>query len=326
MFFAIIGPIASGKRTIADYLIKNFKFEEIYLQHENSDDKIINLTTKNIIDSNNKLTTIGKEIIKNKDALIFKETQKFLDFVTSNWTDNYVLCSECYSSDLLLFKKRPSFLLISVNAPVMKRYKRYKEDFINQNCDSQNLLSLEEFCNLDDTQMFENGLSTIMNKSDLKIDNLYDSINEFYNILEEKKLNDFERLRPSWDTYFMTLSFLTARRSNCMKRKVGCILTKNNYIISTGYNGTPRNIKNCYEHGCKRCNSNASMGTQLDLCLCLHAEENALLEAGREKAIGATLYCNTCPCIGCTIKISNYCILNLNNSLKKINIHEIFNL
>lgn len=211
MFFAIIGPIASGKRTIADYLIKNFKFEEIYLQHENSDDKIINLTTKNIIDSNNKLTTIGKEIIKNKDALIFKETQKFLDFVTSNWTDNYVLCSECYSSDLLLFKKRPSFLLISVNAPVMKRYKRYKEDFINQNCDSQNLLSLEEFCNLDDTQMFENGLSTIMNKSDLKIDNLYDSINEFYNILEEKKLNDFERLRPSWDTYFMTLSFLTAR-------------------------------------------------------------------------------------------------------------------
>jgi len=103
-----------------------------------------------------------------------------------------------------------------------------------------------------------------------------------------------------------------------MKRKVGCILTKNHYIISTGYNGTPRNIANCYEGGCQRCNSNASMGTQLDLCLCLHAEENALLEAGRDKANGATLYCNTCPCIGCTTKISKFLFytnfhININN-------------
>ncbi|KAG4089946.1 cytidine deaminase-like protein [Neocallimastix lanati (nom. inval.)] len=303
MFFAIVGPIASGKRTIANYLVKNLKFEEIYLQHENNDNEIINLTSKNLIDCNNQRTTIGKEIIDNKDALIFKDTQKFLDYVTINWTDNYVLCSECFSSDLLLFKKRPTFLLVSVNAPVIKRYKRYQNEFKSQNNDSKQLLSLEEFCKLDDTQMFDKGLINIMNKSDLKIDNSSDSIEEFYEVLKEKKLNDYERLRPSWDTYFMTLSFLTARRSNCMKRKVGCILTKNNYILSTGYNGTPRHIKNCYEHGCRRCNSGASMGTHLDMCLCLHAEENALLEVGREKSKGATLYCNTCPCVGCTIKI-----------------------
>lgn len=39
-------------------------------------------------------------------------------------------------------------------------------------------------------------------------------------------------------------------------------------------------------------------------CLCLHAEENALLEAGRDRVgANATMYCNTCPCLKCTIKI-----------------------
>lgn len=55
------------------------------------------------------------------------------------------------------------------------------------------------------------------------------------------------------------------------------------------YNGTPRGLVNCNEGGCTRCNH----GAHEDACLCLHAEENALLEAGRERIDGATLYCNT---------------------------------
>ncbi|ORX86209.1 putative deoxycytidylate deaminase [Anaeromyces robustus] len=302
MFFTIIGPIASGKRTIANYLKSNYNFTEIYLQYDNNEE-IINFTTDNIINNNKHISPFGKEIINSNDAIVFNNSQKLLDFVTINWTKNYVLFSECIVPDVLLFKKRPTFLLISVNAPIIKRYKRYQLNANNLNVDPKDILSFEDFCKLDDTQMFERGLNSLMNKSDLKIENVSETINEFHDILNKEKLTDYERLRPSWDTYFMTLSFLTARRSNCMKRKVGCILTKNHYIISTGYNGTPRNIKNCYENGCERCNSNASMGTQLDMCLCLHAEENALLEAGRDKAKGATLYCNTCPCIGCTIKI-----------------------
>jgi len=211
MFFAIIGPLASGKRTIANYLIKNFKFKEIYLQYDKNDSSIINLTTKNLFDCNNQCTSMNKEATENKDTLIFKNAQQLMDHITLNWTDNFVLCSECYSSDILLFKKRPIFLLITVNAPVMKRYKRYQNEFKNKNCDSKQLLSLEEFCKLDDTQIFDKGLINIMNKSDLKIENVKDTLEEFYDILEEKKLNDYERLRPSWDTYFMTLSFLTAR-------------------------------------------------------------------------------------------------------------------
>jgi dCMP deaminase len=57
------------------------------------------------------------------------------------------------------------------------------------------------------------------------------------------------------------------------------------------------------EGGCSRCNGNAHAGQQLDDCLCMHAEENALLEAGRTLAHGGVLYCNTFPCLGCAKKI-----------------------
>lgn len=57
------------------------------------------------------------------------------------------------------------------------------------------------------------------------------------------------------------------------------------------YNGTPRGLTNCNEGGCTRCNSASETS---DECVCLHAEENALLEAGRERVgDGAVLYCNT---------------------------------
>ena len=103
----------------------------------------------------------------------------------------------------------------------------------------------------------------------------------------------------------MTLASLASHRSNCMKRRVGCVLVHNARIISTGYNGTPRGLVNCNEGGCPRCNAASTGGTSLSTCLCLHAEENALLEAGRERIReGAVLYCDTCPCLTCSVKIA----------------------
>ena len=92
-----------------------------------------------------------------------------------------------------------------------------------------------------------------------------------------------------------------------MKRRVGAVLVMNKRVISTGYNGTPRGMRNCNDGGCARCNSTSlaskagtngvstpvKSGVALDECLCLHAEENALLEAGRDRAEGGVMYCNT---------------------------------
>jgi deoxycytidylate deaminase len=103
----------------------------------------------------------------------------------------------------------------------------------------------------------------------------------------------------------MALASLASQRSNCMKRRVGCVLVgRERRVISTGYNGTPRGLQNCADGGCPRCNDGSGSGVGLATCLCIHAEENALLESGRERIRdGSVLYCDTCPCLTCSIKI-----------------------
>lgn len=109
--------------------------------------------------------------------------------------------------------------------------------------------------------------------------------------------------RPSWDEYFIKIAELTSGRSNCIKRKVGCIIVKDNRILSLGYNGTPKGTLNCYEGGCERCNSTSNPGDNLDLCMCLHAEENAILYISQNNLINSTLYVTLLPCISCVKKI-----------------------
>lgn len=110
--------------------------------------------------------------------------------------------------------------------------------------------------------------------------------------------------RPSWDQYFIEITKLTSKRSNCLKRKVGCIIVKDYRILSLGYNGTPRGMKNCFEGGCKRCSdSNNTAGINLDICMCMHAEENAILFVSKADLMDSTLYVTLFPCVGCTKKI-----------------------
>jgi len=83
-----------------------------------------------------------------------------------------------------------------------------------------------------------------------------------------------------------------------MKTSVGAVIVNsNNRVVSTGYNGTPVGLTGCYKMGCERCNSN--QGKQLDQCLCLHAEESALIEVGIGKTQGCRLYTTYFPCFSC---------------------------
>ncbi len=113
--------------------------------------------------------------------------------------------------------------------------------------------------------------------------------------------------RPSWDEYFMRIARVVASRSDCVRRQVAAILVKDRRVIGTGYNGTPKGATNCSGGGCPRCASDAPSGTRLDECLCLHAEENAILQAAYHgtSVNGAVLYCTASPCLLCTKKIIN---------------------
>jgi len=113
--------------------------------------------------------------------------------------------------------------------------------------------------------------------------------------------------RPSWDEYFMSIARVVASRSNCVKRKVAAVVTRDRRIISTGYNGTPRGTRNCNEGGCPRCNSLVPGGTRLDECVCSHGEENAITQASYHGVSlrGGTIYTTFSPCLHCTKMIIN---------------------
>ena len=116
-----------------------------------------------------------------------------------------------------------------------------------------------------------------------------------------------KRVRPSWDRYFMDIAHVAASRSNCSRRQVAAVVVRDKQIISTGYNGTPRGIKNCSEGGCPRCNSDIPSGEGLGQCLCSHAEENAIVQAAYNGIMlkGATLYTTFSPCLLCAKMIIN---------------------
>ena len=105
----------------------------------------------------------------------------------------------------------------------------------------------------------------------------------------------------------MGIAHVVARRSNCSRRKVAAIIVADRRVISTGYNGTPRGIRNCFEGGCPRCAGDADSGNNLADCLCAHAEENAIVQAAYHgiSVRGGTLYSTISPCLLCTKMIIN---------------------
>ncbi|KAJ1920316.1 Deoxycytidine monophosphate (dCMP) deaminase [Mycoemilia scoparia] len=316
----LIGSSASGRQEVVNYLVKHEGFTEVFIgdsllngHHSDEEDKV-------------------KTCHKNSDEL--------LKYVTPRWRENFVTRDLCNTDSLYQFKKRPFFLLVAIHAPIKLRYQRRKLKCMSMGVGPP---SFEEFIDNDDADTFGPYLNPskspkpgfknvnfkelaksspaspprtlplptftlqdLISMSDVYVCNAFIDLDALYGYLKSLNLTDLERLRPSWDTYFMLLAELAAHRSNCMKRRVGCILVRDNQIIATGYNGTPKGILNCNEGGCPRCNDGTPCGVSLDHCLCIHAEENALLEAGRGRVgIGGacTLYCNTCPCLGCAKKI-----------------------
>ncbi len=113
--------------------------------------------------------------------------------------------------------------------------------------------------------------------------------------------------RPNWNEYFMDIARLVARRSTCLRRKVGAVMVKEKNILATGYNGTPSGITHCAETGCLREQLKVPSGERHELCRGLHAEQNAIIQAARHgvNISGATLYCTNSPCIICTKMLIN---------------------
>lgn len=106
-------------------------------------------------------------------------------------------------------------------------------------------------------------------------------------------------IKPKFVKYFATIAEETAKLSSAIKLQVGCVIVKDNRILSVGYNGTPSGWDNECEHVIKWPNGDIKFLTTKPEVL--HAEANALMKLCRstESSEGATLFVTHTPCIEC---------------------------
>lgn len=97
--------------------------------------------------------------------------------------------------------------------------------------------------------------------------------------------------RISKEDMYLNCAEVFAYRSTCLKRKYGAVIVKDDAVISTGYNGSPRGEENCCDIGsCPRMKRDMHQGEGYGMCRAVHAEANALLNCSREQTLGADLY------------------------------------
>lgn len=135
--------------------------------------------------------------------------------------------------------------------------------------------------------------------------------------MEEKgELQKKERIDKN--NYYLNVAEEVSKRGTCLRNNYGSVIVNNNEIISTGYTGAPRGRENCCDLGyCRRKKNNTPSGAGYEKCRSVHAEQNAIISASRERMLGSTLYLvgvnarngeykqNTQPCTLCKRMIIN---------------------
>lgn len=88
--------------------------------------------------------------------------------------------------------------------------------------------------------------------------------------------------------YYVKIAHTVASRSNCLVRRgFGAVIVKDDQIVSTGYSGSARGTLNCGKDiPCIKNKRNLPANAAYELCPSIHAEENAVIHAGRSRALG----------------------------------------
>jgi len=294
----ITGKYCAGKTTVCDYMKgKSFYYGSLSDElREILKAEKLEITRENLIKRGNEIRAsegngaLAKRVIKKMDR-----------------GRNYIIDSLRNPDEIKEFQKMDSFYLWDIVAQQDKRFER-----IIKRKREGDPKTIEDFRNLEEKE------SSSANKSAQQLDECAKMAQ--HRIENNSTMADlFEKVdslllqtptdfrRPSWDEYFMNIAKEVAMRSNCVKRKVAAVIVRDKRIVATGYNGTPRGVKNCNEGGCPRCNSFAKGGTALDECLCSHAEENAIVQSAYHGIAlkGSSIYTTYSPCITCSKMIIN---------------------
>ena len=298
MIIGLTGKNASGKGEVGNYLKeRGFTFYSL------SDVLREELKKLEKPQTRDNLTWLGNQLRNEFGPSVLAD--KILDWIEDD--RHYVIDSFRNPEEVIAFKRTKDFALLSVEASPQKRFERIRDrKRVGDPKTYEEFLAIEkrEATNVDPTKQ---NLDACAKMADHHVSNngSMEALHKTLNKLCASIL--MNQPRPGWDEYFMKIARVVASRSNCMKRKVAAVIVKDGRIISTGYNGTPRGVKNCNQGGCPRCNSFNPSGASLSECFCSHAEENAIVQASYH-GIGikdATIFTTFSPCLLCTKMIIN---------------------
>ena len=98
--------------------------------------------------------------------------------------------------------------------------------------------------------------------------------------------------RPAWDEYFFGFAAQAATRSDCLRAQVGAVVVNpRRKVKGTGYNNSPVGVESCLARGCCfRIEHGIESGTRYETCRSIHAEQNAIIQAGEDSCVGSTIY------------------------------------
>lgn len=300
MIIGLTGENCSGKDTAAEYLQKK-GFRHLSLSDVIRDalaDEGKALSRENLIAKGNALRAA------HGPAVLAAKTLAGMD-----GSKNYTVVSIRNPAEVAELSKQPNFTLVHIQADPAIRFARMKARAREGDPHTLEAFLRIEAAEAKNTDPSMQQMKQVISMAHKRVENnrdfkaLYDALDRLLGELSA----EFKAVRPSWDEYFMAIAKVIGSRSNCIKRQVGCVIIRDKRIVSTGYNGTPRGVRNCNEGGCPRCNSFADSGTRLDECVCSHAEENAIVQAAYHgiSIRGGSLYTTFSPCLTCTKIILN---------------------
>ncbi|MBI3307730.1 MAG: dephospho-CoA kinase [Candidatus Omnitrophica bacterium] len=317
MIIGLTGKNGSGKGEVAKYLQERgfhyYSLSDVLREEAQKENKPV---TRDI------LVELGNQLRGAHGPAVLAEKI----FARLDPEKNYVIDSLRHPSEIQVFRRRRDFILTTVRAPEKLRFER-----LRQRGRESDPKDFEQFQNLEGREAksvtnSDQQLDQAISMADVVVDNtgplkaLHEKVKEV--LLEFSK----KESRPEWDPYFMGIAKVVALRSNCIKRKVAAVIVKDKRIIATGYNGTPRGVKNCNEGGCPRCNNIDASGKGLEECLCSHAEENSIVQSAYHgvNIKDSVLYTTFSPCLMCTKMIINAgikeVVYNIDYSMSEISL------
>lgn len=309
MIIGITGTNSAGKGKIVEYLIQKKGFQYLSVRGFIEEE----IERRGLIKSRESLQEVANDLRATYGPSYIVDS---LYETAVKSKKNVIIESIRAIGEIDSLRKKGNFILFGIDADSKIRYERAKiragytdkcsfEEFLadeqkemsSQDPNKQNILVCMEMANY---RFLNNGT----------IDDLFMDVG--LALSEIKKPEDPE-FRPSWDEYWMKLTAVVAKRSTCKRHHVGAIIVRDKQLLSTGYNGASRGLKDCLELGCLRDELGIPSGTRHEICRAAHAEQNAINQAAREgiELNGGTLYCTLNPCSICAKMIINTGIKNI---------------